>query len=136
MQTFSGLMFGAFEYSWMLEGAFLRVDVLLFLTLASCPFIFLCGLKAKLTDANVRLYALARPFRHVIADFLFAGGATGSFSILVSAYSKGQAVIDKDYSVPPHTAILLGNLALFALAVYLFSILAKKERIAIEGGKP
>jgi len=132
MHVFSGLMFGAFEYSWMLTEVFRRLDVLMFLLLSICPLVFLVGAKAKLSNAGVQLYALRRPYRHILADFGFYIATTGSFSILVSMYSRNLPVLDKDLVVPLHTMALMANLVLFGIAVYLFSLLAKVERSEIE----
>jgi hypothetical protein len=131
MNVFSGITFGAFEFSW-LQGTFLRLDVLTFGLLSLAPFMFLCGLKSKYTAAGVRLYALSRPYRHIFADCLFSASTVASFSLIVSIYSRGLAIIDKDLALPVHSAALLANLVMFGFSVFLFSVLAREERVTQE----
>lgn len=130
MNFFSGIMFGAFEFTWMQGGTFLRVDVLAFLLLSLAPFAFLCGLKSKYVTSGAKLYTLARPYRHIFADYLFSGSTAASFSVLVFVYSRGLSIIDKNMTLPAHSAILLGNLVMFAFSVFLYSLLAREERLA------
>lgn len=131
LNFFSGITFGAFEFTWM-QGTFLRVDVLAFLLLSLAPLVFLCGLKSKYVIAGVKLYALRRPYRHILADYLFSASTAASFSVLVFIYSRGLSIIDKDLAVPAHSAVLLGNLVMFAFSVFLYSLLAKEERFVKE----
>lgn len=128
LNFFSGITAGAFEFTWMQGGAFLRLDVVMFLLLSLGPLIFLCGLKSKYGSAGAKLYALRRPYRHIFADYLFAASTTASFSMIVFIYSRGLSIIEPDLVLPPHTAALLGNLVMFAIAVFLYSQLAKEER--------
>lgn len=113
-----------------MEGTFfLRADVLTFLLLSLAPLVFLCGLKSKYAIAGVPLYALKRPYRHILADYLFSASTAASFSVLVFIYSRGLSILDKDLVVPAHSAVLLANLLMFSIAVFLFSLLAKEERL-------
>lgn len=129
MQTFSGLTFGAFEFAWM-QGTLMKFDVLIFLALAFCPLAYLAGLKSKLVAAGVKTYALSRPYRHILADFLFYISVTASFSTFVFIYTRNLKLSDPDWGVPPYTAILLANLVLFAISMGLYTLLAKEERLA------
>jgi hypothetical protein len=135
MNFFSGIMFGAFEFTWMQGSEFLRLDVLTFLLLSLAPFIFLCGLKSKYVMSGVKLYALRRPYRHILADYLFSASTAASFSVLVFIYSRGLSIIGKDMVLPAHSATLLANLVMFSFSVFLYSLLAKEERLPTGKGQ-
>jgi hypothetical protein len=134
IQTFSGITFGAFEFAWM-QGAFMRFDVLIFLALCLCPLAFLAGLKSKHVAAGVQTYALNRPYRHILADFLFYISVAASFATIVFVYSHDLKLSDQNWGVPPHTGILLANFVAFTIAMGLFSLLAKEERNKQERGR-
>lgn len=133
MNFFAGITFGAFEFTWMQE-SFLRADVLAFLLLSLAPLAFLCGLKSKYVTAGVKLYALRRPYRHILADYLFSASTAASFSVLVFIYSRGLSIVNNDLVLQAHSAILLANLVMFAFSVFLYSLLAKEERMVGEKG--
>lgn len=128
MNVFAGLTFGAFEYALMIQGAFMRLDVVVFLLLSACPLIFLLALKNIREGAQIKTYILARPYRHIFADFLYHISVAATFATLVFVYTRGLRFIEPDLAIPPHTGVLFLNLAMFAGAMILFSILAKSER--------
>lgn len=121
---------------WMQSGSFMRIDVWLFGIAATSCLIAILGKKSSLnvsTLPDVKLYALARPYMHIVADFFYYSSLAASLTTLVFIWSRSLPLITDGIVVPAHTAVLIVNFFMFAVSMGMYSIFAKRERATIEG---
>jgi hypothetical protein len=129
MHLLSGLCFGATEYCYLMARAF-RLDVIAFLILTFIPFLYLLAKRSMLNSERRKKFALARPYRHIVADFLFATSTVSIFSLLAFTITKGLPLIDINFDLSPNLLLIMFNATTFALSMFLYSLLAKTERAA------
>lgn len=96
------------------------------------PMLFLMALKSIISNNGATQFALARPYRHIFADWIFVISTAGSLSIIVYIYTSNKGLLGDDLHVPLHTFMLFVNWAGYFIAVLLFSLLAKEERKQLE----
>jgi hypothetical protein len=99
------------------------------------PIIFLIGRKSTINIENrpdFKLYALDRPYWHIVADFLYYISIAASLSTLVFIWTRDIQLIDNKLDVPSHTLILLVNFLLYGISMFMYSLYAKRERVKDE----
>src|SRR5260370_40035973 len=108
LQTLAGLFFGAAEYSFML-GHFTRPDTVFLPLFSLLVLLVLYTRKSRLTRRHETLFALARPYRHITADYMYSISSLGSFSLIVYIYSQNITILDSTGSFPWQVLILFAN---------------------------
>lgn len=128
MQLFTGIWFGAFEFALLTSDRVARMDVIALLLLAISSPVFLIGLKNKYSSSTERLFALSRPYHHIVADSLLSASTVSLLALIVFIYSRDLPFLEKGKYLTLHTGVLMLNILIFIASLLLYSHLAKTER--------
>ena len=134
MHAMAGISFGAIEYI-LLQFSVTNAFVAGFMVPWLGALIFLAAKKSRLVRTDEAMFALARPYRHIFADWLFTCSSVATFSLLVYLIVNHAEVIDQHANLSFGMMLLLVDMAMFIGATYLFSMLAKEERQLLERGR-
>ncbi len=129
LMLFAGILFGAAEYSLLVNGfQWQRIEITAFLLGSVAVLLTFLAKFNSHASRNEPMSALARGKWHIFVDYLNAVALTSVFSILTFIIASGEAIVDQSYNLTAPTFILLANGVLFVVTTFCYSQLAREER--------
>jgi hypothetical protein len=128
MLLVSGMAFGVGELNLLKNGNFFDGRVVLGMSASVVFLLVLLMKKKRLTLRNERLFALARPYPHICADWLCVIGATALFSMLGYMVLNDISFFERGWELTRFSVMVGLNITLFSGGMYLLSLSASDER--------
>jgi hypothetical protein len=127
----AGLTFGIGEFELLKFGdvSDARCISLVFISLGFATSLVIK--KRKLIERGELLQALARPYRHILADYLCSIGITSLFSMFTYAIMNDKEFFERGWLLSRFSLAIVVNATCFLAGMFLLSALGAEERKGI-----
>jgi hypothetical protein len=124
----AGLTFGIGEFQVLKFADFSDARFVLLVLISIGFAVSLVIKKKRLTEKGEPLYALARPYRHILADYLCVIGITSLFSMFVYVIMNDKDFFEKGWLLSRFSLAIIFNTGCFLAGMLLLWALGVEER--------